>query len=582
MALKVDSQLVDERVISAWKSALKNANATELQTFAAKHPNLTAGFRKGKVSLSALVPRIQALLDQSGDLPVDLCVLLRNATLSRTLLCVLSEKAIHESLPLLPSAFGRLNIFSAMLLDERESIRKLGFDQIASLNAPEPTDQEQKESIQSLQNLFKTFFDQMQLLTGKDVPSTTELVTKRDRKTRKLVVDLRQKRQEANRLRRDLLDAQSDRYKVRLQNRALSDSLTASETALQTKSQAYNKLSIDFEERVEQAVCRQLDARVLPWLRPAEALSQAVAKSAQCNLLQEAEALLLRQATADQRFGLRSQLEAEGRRYGVVIERLKDAIRESIRPLPEIGSAVRKMETRVAEIEKLLKQSSQTATEAGQAPPPLVEKLQQALTLDEVATVRKGLLAIDSVGLLAPRDLEAAYVLIGDVASRLYMQASLGNKKISLKGVPLYALQRQLAEGRECTMLVDGHNVLHKLPTIFGVYYEHGDPGSRAQEALVQKLDLLCSRQEDLTVELWFDSGVAHDETLKENFNVHYSGGQGVNRADDQIVAYLQYLKREGSPRLRALVTADRDEAAKAEACGALIISPQEFAVLVR
>jgi hypothetical protein len=80
---------------------------------------------------------------------------------------------------------------------------------------------------------------------------------------------------------------------------------------------------------------------------------------------------------------------------------------------------------------------------------------------------------------------------------------------------------------------------------------------------------------------LWFDSTRAHDETIKSNFNVHYSGGKGANRADDHIVAYLQFMNRKSPQQFRALVTADRDEAAKAEACGALIVSPLEFQVMI-
>jgi predicted RNA-binding protein with PIN domain len=591
MAVRVDSQPVDARVIAAWKAALKAFDETDLQEFAKKHAHLTAGFRKGKVSLPVVVARIQAMLDQSTELSVDLYALLRNATLSRKLVCVLSEEAIDFSLSSLADAYGRIDVYAAMLLDERESIRKLGFDQIASWNGSEPSDSEQKKAIQELQGLFEKFLDHMQVLRGGASFATkpvvgigSTLVHKRDTKTKKLITDFRAKRTETNRLRRDLAETVSERDRANTTAQGLKVSFEKATTALDLVTQNFDNLSANFDAHVQEAVCCELDRKLVPWLRPAEALFKA-AQANPVDLLQEAEELLQRQASVDQRFGLRSQLVAEAVRCKDVRLRLKEAVKESIQPLAELGSSARKLEKRIAEIEKILHETAFATTRAAQAPPLLIEKLHQAATLDELASVRKGLIAIESIGLLAPPELSAAYALIGDKASRLYVQASLGKTakvpKPSLKGVPLYALQRQVADGHSCTLLIDGHNVLHKLPTLFGDFYDRGDPGARAQQALIQKIDALCTLHENLTVELWFDSTRAHDETIKSNFNVHYSGGKGANRADDHIVAYLQFMNRRSPQQFRALVTADRDEAAKAEACGALIVSPLEFEVMI-
>ena len=588
MPVKVDSQSVDARVISTWKVALRTIDEADLQEFAKKHAHLTAGFRKGKVSLPVVVTRIQAMLDQSTDLSVDLCVLLRGATLSRKLVCVLSEDAIDFSLSSLAGAYGKLNVYAAMLLDERESIRKIGFDQLANWDGAEPNDSEQKEAIRALQGLFEKFLDHMQVLWGGASFATkplvgigSTLVHKRDKKTEKLITDFRAKRTEAIRLRKDLSKVQSDQEAAKRRIQELEDLLGRATTTFNLVTQNYDKLSANFDEQVKQAVSGELDQKLVPWLGPAEELVQAL-QATPVDLPQEAEDLFQRQASSDKKYGLRSQLEAEAVWCRDVRLRLKEAVKQSIRPLPEIGGFARKVERRIVEIEKILQQP---AASTGQAPPLLIEKVQHATTLDELASVRKGLVVIEAIGLLAPAELSAAYALIGDKASRLYLQGSLvkteKSPKPSLKGVPLYALQRQVAEGHKCTLLIDGHNVLHKLPTLFGDFYERGDPGAKAQQALIGKIDSLCSIHENLTVNLWFDSTRAHDETIRSNFNVHYSGGKGANRADDQIVAYLQFMNRQSPQEFRALVTADRDEAAKAEACGALIVSPLEFEVMI-
>ena len=345
MAVRVDSQPVDARVIAAWKAALKAFDETDLQEFAKKHAHLTAGFRKGKVSLPVVVARIQAMLDQSTELSVDMCALLRNATLSRKLVCVLSEEAIDFSLPSLADAYGRIDVYAAMLLDERESIRKLGFDQIASWNGSEPSDSEQKEAIRALQGLFEKFLDHMQLLRGGASFATkplvgigSTLVHKRDKKTEKLITDFRAKRTEASRLRKDLSKVQTDQEAARRRIQDLEDLLGRATTTLDLVTQNFDDLSVNFEENVKEAVRCELDQKLVPWLGLAEELAQAV-QAGPVDLLQEAEDLLQRQASVDQRFGLRSQLVAEAVRCKDVRLRLKEALKESIQPLAELGSS---------------------------------------------------------------------------------------------------------------------------------------------------------------------------------------------------------------------------------------------------
>jgi hypothetical protein len=407
---------------------------------------------------------------------------------------------------------------------------------------------------------------------------------KRIKKTEKLIIDFRAKRSEVNRLRRDLAEAVSERDKAITTAQGIKGSFDKATTTLNLVTQNFDKLRTNFDDYVKEGVRSALDQKLVPWLGPAEVLAQTV-QATPVELLQEAEELLRRQAKVDQKFGLRSQLEAEAVRCEDMRLRLGEAIKESFQPLPELAISARKLEKRINDIQKILLQTGFSATRAGMAPTRLIEKIQHATTLDEVARVRTGLIAIESIGLLAPFELSAAYALVGDKASRLYMQASLDTAEkpqiASLKGVPLYALQRHLADGNACTLLIDGHNVLHKLPTLFGDFYERGNPGAEAQQALIRKIHVLCTLYEILTVNLWFDSTRAHDETIRSNFNVHYSGGKGSNRADDQIIAYLQFLNSQTPQKFRALVTADRDEAAKAHDCGALIVSPLEFEVLI-
>ncbi len=592
MAVTLNGQSIDPRVIMAWKAALKAADEVDLQVFARNHKQLNAGFRKGKVSLPVLLTRILAMLDQSKDLSTDLCKLLRDATLSRKLICVLSEEAITFSLNPLADAYGRLKIYAALQLDERESIRKIGFEKISSWNGIEANDSEQKQAVKDLRELLPGFLNSIQVLLFESSLSETnpsgerkDITHKRDKKTEKLITDFRATRTALNRLRRDFNDVSIAKDRINAISDASSVDLKRTTQTLNLASQNYTELQENFEQRVKDAVRIELDQKLVPWLKQAEVLERIVLEMP-VDLLQDAEDLLRRQVETDKKFGLRSQLAAEATKCQALQLRLKEALAESIRPLPELGVVIQRLENRIAEIERILQQNAISQTDARSAPSLFIEKLNATSTLDELADIRKGLVFLETTGLMADSELGGAYTLIADKASRFYLQSVVGtasrSQPAALDGVPLYALQRKITDGHNCVLLIDGHNVLHKLPSLFGEAFEGGIPGAKAQKALILMIATFCDVNTNLIVKLWFDSPRAHDETISSNFTVHYSGGKGTNRADDQIVSYLQFLSTQSPHIFRALVTDDRDEAAKSAACGAHIVSPIEFEMFLR
>ena len=592
MPLTVDSLPVDLRVIAHWKAALKTADEVALQDFAKNHKHLNMGFRKGKVSLPVLVARVQVMLDQSRDLSPDFCRLLREATLSRQFICVLSEEAIKHSLPQLADAYGRLNVFAALHLDERESMRKLGYDKIQDWGGSEADDSEQKQAVKDLQKLIPDFLTHIRLLLldgdsfeKSNVGPRSEKAQKRDVRTEKLITAFRAKRTEYNRLQRKFNEISLEAEDIKAESEARRQDLESSTNNLKLASQQYVALNEKFELHVRDAVARQLDNKLVPWLKRTQTLETAVSTSPK-GLQEEAQVLLSRQASVDKKFGLRSQLAQESTACQALQLQLREAMAESIEPLPELSAVAKKLANRIAEIGLILQKNSDVVADKTPATSLFVEKINAARHLDELAGARKGWMYLEELGLLSSSELSVGYALLIEKASQLYLKAGLGDatrlQPALLEGIPLYALQRQLVGGQSCVLLIDGHNVLHKLTDFFGESFEQGIPGAKAQQALIKKITLICDAHKNLTVKLWFDSPMAHDETIQGNFMVHYSGGTGANRADEQIVAYLNYLNLQSSQLFKALVTDDRDEAAKAEDCGALILSPLEFKVILQ
>jgi predicted RNA-binding protein with PIN domain len=145
----------------------------------------------------------------------------------------------------------------------------------------------------------------------------------------------------------------------------------------------------------------------------------------------------------------------------------------------------------------------------------------------------------------------------------------------------MYALQSELARGRPCTLVVDGHNVLHKLPNLFRVDYEAGQPGAKARKSLESRLLGLCSKYSTLSVQLWFDGPFVEERAVTSNFRVRFSGGVGSDRADRQITSYLQHLQSSSPGELRAVVSADAEVAQHGRQAGAMVMMPVELGLVL-
>ena len=209
----------------------------------------------------------------------------------------------------------------------------------------------------------------------------------------------------------------------------------------------------------------------------------------------------------------------------------------------------------------------------------------QADSLEKLSALRQRLIASEPLGLLNDEELDQAYYLLGQATSIAYARVGVGRGwsvgREDLVDLPLYALQASLSQGDQCVLVVDGHNVLWKVPTLFRTEFEHGQPGAKARKALEKALLGLSKRYPSLNVELWFDSNDPEDRTIAENFRVHFSGGTGANRADLQILAYLSHMEISGGGLVSSVATADMGIATSAQASGAFVITPHELAILL-
>jgi hypothetical protein len=315
----------------------------------------------------------------------------------------------------------------------------------------------------------------------------------------------------------------------------------------------------------------------------------------------QAEALLRRQAEIDRREGLRSALVAELHRTQVALAEVQRAQVDALNPLPQLPEMARRLRVHAAALRARLDASSTflstggTSTErpappAAMAPVPgplarLHQILAAAASLDDLAKIRRQVQTAAPLGLLTDDESALAQTLLHEAAARLYDRSAMaaGASPAPLldgRDFPLQALQRALADGQACVLVVDGHNVLHLLPTLFRPHYdEQGQPAAQARRALEALLVRMGHRYPALSIRLWFDGPVMNDRAASDNVRVLFSGGVGTDRADRQIAAYLHHACAAVGNGHAAVVTADVDVASDALGNGALVIKPQDLAL---
>ena len=591
--MKIDDTEVPEAVIGCWKGLLDKSVDADLAALCKQHKDLWAGFRPGKAPAREVRHRAKVSLGTLPGLPDDFKDLLVRAGLSQSLLCVLSEAALAETAAGLCDLFGRAETASAMLLDIREPVRKLGFSLLEKWDTLQPTETEKLEAKRKIAYDLKPFLSHLRdlALEGElaqappEVQGAAPTYPARSPLVRDAILRLRKERTAARKLAKELNAATSARDRLQQESDAYRFALESSQDQVQTLREELTTLRQNLDRQIEDGVQAQLDARLRPWLADAEALRQDAASLLGQGILDRADQVLERQAREDARFGLLTQLKAELDRTVVALTRVRLAMVESVKPLEELTPLAAGLEVHRKGLEERLRVVPFEKAEQSSPLARLRHTLAAAKSLDSISEVRAALQASEALSLLSSEETLHAYRLVHEAASRVYdrylISPASAQRSASLSGVPMYALQSELARGRACTLVIDGHNVLHKLPTLFRSDYEAGLPGAKARKALESRLLGLCSNYPTLSVQLWFDGPVVEERALAGNVRVRFSGGVGSDRADRQIGAYLQHLKASSPEHLRAVVSADLEIARHGQQSGAVVVLPIELGLLL-
>lgn len=609
--MNIDSRSLPPFVVAALRSALAESSDKALRALAELHPELARGFRPGKADVTVLRTRALAAFDRMHELPDAYRSLLREATLSCSLISVLAEASVERILDQIVVLHGLGPITAAMLLDEREIVRTRAFRLIDDSEDRSQTKDPSRGAEAASEVLARmtpflevlaeilTLADEKSVAAEKSAPggATGSRITQKvepeivpeQARERQLSEALRAKRLEAARLQRDLDRANASSERATREIDALTrarDAAKQHSTALETELQM---LRNRFEERLEVELSRRLDARLLPWLSPAEHLVRIADEIEHDDLCHAAEQLLQHQSDIDRRYGLRSRIKEEIERLEVQSKRLKSAQIDSLRPLPALSAMAKRIDERIAVLRTQLGVPSVGDGDAIEGS--LERQIAAAPTFARLAQARETLNALASLDLMTEGTQRRLHESIRCSASRLYAEASMdhrwqrtpspGLEPSDLGGIPLYALHAYLSNGVDCTLVIDGHNVLFRLHDLLQNGEKTSAPGIRERTRLEQMIVALGRRYPSLSIHLWFDSTSLTDRTASENVRIHFSGGQGRDRADDRISAYVRYRHETAPEQPRAVVTADRALAGRVQEAGAMVMTPIELGMLL-
>jgi hypothetical protein len=546
-------------------------------------PDLFKGLKQDKPNTDLLRQRVQAKL-QLKTPPPPILDILRTATLSESLIDVLSDKALKQGLPALADHFGRLPILTAMLLDGRDTVRKMAQEELAKpiKDAAKAKPQEQE----TFKLRFKPLLDTLrpvlqdepyQAPTPRPAGSTAKIAAptlSKEQQERDILASTpyRQIQKERNAL-------AAERDKLQTLNTKLATDLACQTSRANALSSELEALQSQWRTSIAQGIADGLQHRLAPWLAPTESLTHSLPASQ--NALERAQQMLTRQAQQDKRYGTRAQVTEELAQARSLLAALQTAQQEALRPLPQLAEEIRALATHIATTEARLNQTSL------QPQAPQLRALAQTLhTLHDIDALQNHKKALERTMLAEAWGLplcQQAYALIDRQAMAIYAEHHPDPKDIPPPVTPTQHLADCLRHARPCRLMIDGHNLLPKLKPLIGAsYFKAGQgPTAQARALLIERVKTLTALHPLLQADIWFDGPDDQHWSETDNLRVWFSGGQGSDRADGRILESLQSEVYRGSQTTRLLVTEDRELLAQAQGRGAIGVSPLEMWAMV-
>jgi hypothetical protein len=330
------------------------------------------------------------------------------------------------------------------------------------------------------------------------------------------------------------------------------------------------------DSSIAQRVLEETSSALRKWLEAPRAVESVVGQSAEqaANLEARASQLLEAQARQDRHTGNRLELEKRQRQLLGLRERVNDALQNAIVPLHELKSLLSDLDAELERIQNVLspgKVRSETASR-------LLTSVNTVSGWDELRALSQLLEQLVDATIIAPAEARELY---GAVQRKFSLLAENTKQKAGEPDTG-WSLREVLFRNKPALLILDGHNLLFNLTDLFELYFEEGHPGRKARQRLVELAGKLTRSRPNVQTKVCFDGPVNSSERVAPNLEVVYSGGSGANRADELIVAHLQFKDLKSLDQKVFVVTDDREIRKQILQTGAKFVRNDLFAVFLR
>jgi hypothetical protein len=573
--------------VEAMAKLVREVPGSKLVEFYGDDVELMKGFRPGSADAAEAVRRrLLRRLSTGSCVSVRDAGFLAAAGLNRGLVAVLSHEALDRVLPCLVAVFGEGSVVLGLLLDDRDEVRALASELAEGKRAPYPDKDKARRRVTEELGLFLSRLAELAPAREEEGQQDRRLEEKiaeletncRDlSKERKACEHEREHAvKQADKLERENTQLKADKRET--QERAEAAGARASRAEDQTKK--LEKKLKDMEQNTRDAIRKGVGIEVAAmahrWMRRPETVTAALSSNSH-DVLEAAESALRRQADVDAHCGnlreLRNRLEQAER----MREAISEARREALNPLPELGDLERSLDQDIRRLRAALAVNSSPVQPAVQA---LLKHINTAPD-SNLAHVGQLLSALQEFGVFAFGEMRLLYGKYRDRLSRLYDPYLPPATRASAPPSGTGRLGRLLADRADTMIAIDGYNVLLVGREAFESFLEDSQPRQKARQELVDRVRLALGESPACEARVYFDAPKVAAMSETPSIRVVFSGGQGVHRADQVILAELEYERKERPARALFLVSDDNELRRNAKLLGVDCVAVAEFVAFV-
>ena len=580
--MQIDEIAIPDNVVAYFQDALSELPDQAVVEAGRIVSDLMPGLNQRSPNPQLLRDRINASL-RGKRVHASILNLIRQATLSERFFSVLSYRAIEYGGNDWITHFGVIPSIGSLLIDHRKVVREYGRIVWGKRSELPTVNRSSSATNQELQAKFAPLLKELSSLITKDSdikkrPTQAETEPSSPKQTKANLEQEIEKSLIVKRLRRQLDESNSKQELIKKENDRKNLELQKIKEELKEKTVSLSLLETTLKQKIADGTSDALKNRLGTWVQPTlELISQG---KPNIDPVKRATDLLERQAMQDQRYGTINSLRKELELAESLKGKLKEALNESIRPLAEIREVISTLSERIIEIELQLSTTSINGQNLHSTQ--VTEKITAIKDIDALIRYKTDLIEQFTTHPWAKSDAATALDAINRHLLSLYAKDS--NKKGTVQGkidnvLSLPSIRQSIIAGEECWILIDGHNVLHKIkPFISPSYFALGGrPTGPARSLLVAELKKFVINHPLIQCQLWFDSPTENAEVETENLRIKYSGGSGNNRADKKILEVASELSRRKLRSKCFIVTDDRDLLSQALEFDGIAVTPVEL-----